>query len=85
MKAKGWVEVVGDEDGRAQPFRLTAKGRKLLERAKPGWDMAQKKVKKLLGNEASRDYCRCRRWDTFRKFYGIKFFGFIFVYTNKCN
>ena len=51
MKAKGWIEVVGDEDGRAQPFRLTAKGRKLLERAKPGWDVAQKKVKNLLGSE----------------------------------
>lgn len=50
MKAKGWVEVVGDEDGRAQPFRLTTKGRKLLERAKPNWDEAQKKVKKLLGS-----------------------------------
>ena len=49
MRAKGWVEVVGDEDGRAQPFRLTAKGNKLLERAKPRWDEAQKKVKKLLG------------------------------------
>ncbi len=51
MKTKGWLEVVGDVDGRAQPFRLTTKGRKLLERAKPGWDEAQKKVKKLLGND----------------------------------
>lgn len=51
MKAKGWVEVVGDEDGRAQPFRVTTKGHKLLERAKPGWDTAQKKVKQLLGKE----------------------------------
>ena len=54
MRAKGWVEVVGDEDGRAQPFRLTAKGYKLLERAKPGWDESQKKVKKLLGHETVR-------------------------------
>lgn len=51
MKAKGWLEVVGDEDGRAQPFRLTTKGRSLLERAKPGWDVAQQKVKKLLGSQ----------------------------------
>ena len=51
MKAKGWVEVVGDRDGRAQPFRLTTKGYKLLEQAKPGWEKAQKKVKKLLGNK----------------------------------
>ena len=51
MKAKGWVEVVGDEDGRAQPFRLTTKGRALLERAKPGWDAAQKQIKQRLGKE----------------------------------
>ncbi len=51
MKTKGWVEVVGDADGRAQPFRVTAKGHTLLERAKPGWDTAQKTVKKLLGKD----------------------------------
>ncbi len=51
MKVNGWVEVVGDEDGRAQPFRLTTKGHKLVEQAKPRWDKAQKQVKKLLGNE----------------------------------
>ena len=49
MKVNGWLEVVADDDGRAQPFRLTAKGRKLLERAKPAWEKAQKKVKKLIG------------------------------------
>jgi DNA-binding MarR family transcriptional regulator len=51
MKAKGWLEVVGDVDGRAQPFRLTAKGHKLVEQAKPGWEKAQKQLKKLLGND----------------------------------
>ena len=54
MKAKGWLEVVGDPDGRAQPFRLTAKGRSLLMQAQPGWEHAQKKVKKLLGNQTVR-------------------------------
>lgn len=52
MRAKGWFEVVGDVDGRAQPFRLTTKGHKLVEKAKPMWDEAQKKVRKLLGNES---------------------------------
>ena len=51
MRAKGWFEVVGDEDGRAQPFRLTTKGHKLVESAKPRWDQAQKKVRKLLGGQ----------------------------------
>ena len=54
MKAKGWLEVVGDRDGRAQPFRLTAKGRSLLKQAQPGWENAQRKVKKLLGNKTVR-------------------------------
>jgi DNA-binding MarR family transcriptional regulator len=49
MMAKDWLEVVEDDDGRAQPFRLTAKGRKLLDRAMPSWENAQEKVKKLIG------------------------------------
>jgi len=49
MMAKDWLEVVEDDDGRAQPFRLTAKGRRLLERAMPAWEKAQEKVKRLIG------------------------------------
>ncbi len=52
MRARGWLEVVDDDDGRAQPFRLTAKGRRLLERAMPAWEKAQQKVKKLIGADA---------------------------------
>ena len=53
MKAKGWVEVVADEDGRAQPFRLTSHGRRLLEQAYPAWTRAQKKAKALLGEKVA--------------------------------
>jgi DNA-binding MarR family transcriptional regulator len=49
MKARGWLEVVPDEDGRSQPFRLTAQGGKLLEKAVPAWGEAQQQVKKVLG------------------------------------
>ena len=49
MMTKDWLEVVEDDDGRAQPFRLTAKGRRLLERAMPAWNIAQEKVKKMIG------------------------------------
>ena len=52
MKTNGWLEVVDDSDRRAQPIRLTRKGRALLERAKPKWDTAQKQVKELLGEHA---------------------------------
>jgi DNA-binding MarR family transcriptional regulator len=50
MKARGWLEVVPDEDGRSQPFQLTAQGRKLLERAVPAWREAQQQATKILGD-----------------------------------
>jgi DNA-binding MarR family transcriptional regulator len=50
MKARGWLEVVPEEDGRSQPFRLTPPGRRLLEKAVPAWNRAQQQVKKMLGN-----------------------------------
>ena len=50
MKARGWLEVVPDEDGRSQPFRLTPHGRRLLEKAVPAWSEAQQQVKKVLGD-----------------------------------
>ncbi len=50
MRARGWIEVVDDEqDGRAHQLRLSAKGHQILEKAKPAWEKAQMKVKKLLG------------------------------------
>src|SRR5436305_6308898 len=50
MKVRGWLETVPDEDGRSQPFRLTPRGRKLLEKAVPAWSEAQQQVKKVLGD-----------------------------------
>jgi DNA-binding MarR family transcriptional regulator len=50
MKTRGWLEVVPDEDGRAQPFRLTPQGRTLLEQAVPAWSAAQQRVKQVLGD-----------------------------------
>lgn len=50
MKARGWLEVAPSEDGRSQPFRLTPRGRALLNKALPAWDRAQRQVKKLLGD-----------------------------------
>jgi DNA-binding MarR family transcriptional regulator len=50
MKARGWLEVVPEEDGRSQPFRLTPQGRKLLDKAVPAWSAAQQQVKKVLGD-----------------------------------
>src|SRR5256714_14527056 len=49
MKARGWIEVVPDEDGRSQPFQLTPHGGKLLEKAVPAWREAQLQVTRFLG------------------------------------
>ncbi len=51
MRARGWLEVVPGDDARTQPFRLTARGRKLLERAVPAWKQAQQKARQLLGED----------------------------------
>src|SRR3982751_3813790 len=50
MKARGWLEVVPDEDGRSQPFQLTPQGRKLLEKSVPAWSEAQQEVTRVLGD-----------------------------------
>ena len=51
MKAHGWLEVVPGEDARTQPFRLTPQGRRLIEKAAPAWEVAQRQAAELLGDE----------------------------------
>ena len=51
IRAKGWLEVVPGEDARTQPFRLTAKGKRLLERAVPAWEEAQSQATEFLGDD----------------------------------
>jgi DNA-binding MarR family transcriptional regulator len=51
MRARGWLEVVPGEDARTQPFRLTTRGKRLLERAVPAWAEAQGKATELLGED----------------------------------
>ncbi|BAO83842.1 transcriptional regulators [Serpentinimonas maccroryi] len=50
MKARGWLEVVPEEDGRSQPFRLTSQGRELLDKAIPAWSEAQQQVRRVVGD-----------------------------------
>src|SRR3954469_25851085 len=49
LQTHGWLEVVPDEDARAEPFRLTAQGRRLIEKAVPAWEEAQRQAADLLG------------------------------------
>ena len=51
MRAHGWLEVVPEEDARAQPFRLTPQGKRLIEKAAPAWEKAQRQAAELLGDE----------------------------------
>src|SRR4029077_4573472 len=51
MRAHGWLEVVPEDDARVQPFRLTAPGKRLIEKAVPAWEGAQRQATELLGDE----------------------------------
>lgn len=59
MRTAGWIEVVPDEDGRAQPFILTPQGKRLLEQALPAWQRAQSEAENLLGGDG---VTMLRRW-----------------------
>jgi DNA-binding MarR family transcriptional regulator len=51
LQAHGWLEVVPEEDARAQPFRLTPQGKRLIEKAVPAWEKAQRQATELLGDD----------------------------------
>ena len=51
MRAHGWLEVVPGEDARTQSFRLTTQGKRLIERAIPAWEDAQRQAGELLGDQ----------------------------------
>ena len=53
MRANGWLEVVPEEDARAQPFRLTPQGKRLIEKAFPAWEKAQRQAAELLGEQGA--------------------------------
>lgn len=51
MRQKGWLEEAPGEDARSHPFRLTAAGKRLIEKAIPAWEKAQADTKELLGED----------------------------------
>jgi DNA-binding MarR family transcriptional regulator len=53
MRAQGWLEVIPEQDARAQPFRLTPQGKWLIERAFPAWQQGQRQAEELLGREGT--------------------------------
>ena len=51
LRRKGWLEIVPDDDGRSQPFRVTPEGRHVLEAAIPVWQEAQRHASAILGTQ----------------------------------
>jgi len=49
MKARGWLELVPDDDRRTQPFQLSRQGRLLVRKSIPAWEAAQQQVARVLG------------------------------------
>lgn len=58
MRARGWLEVVPTEDGRATELRVTARGRRLLQEAHRPWSRAQQRAAELLGEQGVRGITR---------------------------
>ncbi len=52
LRARGWLRVVSGDDERSHRLEITAKGRRLLEKALPLWKRAQKDAVDLLGKQA---------------------------------
>jgi len=50
MRISGWLEEVPGDNGRERPYRLTPKGRKLLNQVVPAFSDAQEKARELLGD-----------------------------------
>lgn len=51
LQANGWLEIGTEEDARAQHFRLTPQGERLIVKAVPAWEDAQRQATALLGAE----------------------------------
>ena len=51
LEQQGWVEAVPGEDRRTRSLSTTSRGRAVLKKALPLWDVAQKRVVDQLGKK----------------------------------
>jgi DNA-binding MarR family transcriptional regulator len=64
LERHGWIEVARAPDARKRPLRLTAEGRRKLERAFPAWKEAQDQaVRRPSGRRRTADRLMNRRRD----------------------
>jgi len=54
IRRQGWIEVLAGEDGRSLQLRITAKGKRLLEKAYPFWKQAQTRAQTVLGDHGAK-------------------------------
>ena len=54
MRRRGWLEVLPGTDARTASFQLTPLGQRLLKRAFPVWEKAQREALELLGSDATK-------------------------------
>ncbi len=48
LRRQGWLATEAGEDDRSQTIAITRKGVALLEKARPPWKQAERKIRKLL-------------------------------------
>ena len=58
LRARGWLEIVPDEDARAHPFRVTPGGARLIQKALPRWRKAQAETRRLVGRALEKELFR---------------------------
>lgn len=61
MISRNWLEIIDDEDARAQPVRMTKVGNKLLKNISSAWEEAQAQVTELMGDEFIASVCKTAR------------------------
>ena len=47
---KGWIEAGAGHDRRERHLKVTAEGRRQIERARPHWERAQNRLRRVLGD-----------------------------------
>jgi DNA-binding MarR family transcriptional regulator len=52
LRRHGWLDV-DEGSGRARPLRITHAGRTLIKTVVPAWTQAQRKTRKLLGDDGA--------------------------------
>ncbi len=53
IERRGWVGIEPGQDARTRIVRLTASGRRLIERSAPAWRKCQQQARELMGERAS--------------------------------